>query len=239
MSISLKVRHYLVLLLAAFTVQQARAAITLDLGSSGIATNQINGIAFSDLNGTPVNGSLSLDFVFSHDAFVRLFNQYTIPARHDDEMPTRIGTDPFSFDIGLDLQTSGSGLVGFLDGTGYITDLSGNPITGYAATGAASSDDGGMFIGLFPCQDSDGTLDSGLSRPLDFYGVHFDLLFPDAPSLQITGARFTIFDSGGEFGIGPNIPLDVPEPPTCALAILGVLLCALPRPRRSPRQATK
>src|SRR5690242_4223350 len=116
MKVSLKPQLYIVPLLMALGSQQLFADITIDLGTSRIVTNQLDRIAFSGLNGTPVNGTLSVDFTFSNDEFVRLFNQYHAPTIYD---PTRtIGTDP-AFDISLELQTSGYSLVGFLHGTGY------------------------------------------------------------------------------------------------------------------------
>jgi hypothetical protein len=228
MKVSLKPELYIVPVLMALGVQQLWADITIDLGPSRIVTNQIDRIAFSDLNGTPVAGTLSVDFVFSNDAFVRLFNQYFVPGGSVQG----IGTSSL-LDLDLRLQTSGSGLVGFLNGTGYIFDRAGNPIPGYGVIGSASSDQGAMFIGLFPLlRDRNGTPNSNLLRPLDFYGVHFDLIFPQSSSLKVTGADFAITDGGGgEFGIGPNIPIDIPEPSPFAFAGLGALAYLLSRRR--------
>jgi hypothetical protein len=168
-----------------------------------------------------------VDFVFSNDAFVRLFNQYFVPGGSVQG----IGTSS-SLDISLSLQTSGSGLVGFLRGTGYIFDRAGNPIPGYGVTGSASSDQGAMFIGLFPlARDQNGAPNTDLLRPLDFYGVHFNLILPEVPSLKVTGADFAIFDPFHEFGIGPNIPLDIPEPSAFAFAGLVALAYLLSRRR--------
>jgi PEP-CTERM motif len=205
----------------ALGVQPLWADITIDLGPSRIATNEINRVAFSDLNGTPVGGTLSVNFIFSNNSFVRLFNQYSVPSGLGP--PITIGTS-YSLDVGLSLQTSGSGLVGFLQGTGYVFDRAGNHIPGFGVTGASSSDQGDMSIGLFPLfRDKNGTPNLDLARPLDFYGVHFDLILPNAPSLKVTGADFAVYDSGGEFGIGPNVPFDIPEPSMFAFAALGAL----------------
>jgi hypothetical protein len=225
MRLALKLQPLFAALFLVIGLQQALAGITIDLGPSGIAKDQITPITFSDLNGTPVTGTRSVDFVFSNNSFVRLFNQYTIAS--PDGSPTIIGTSP-SFDISLTLQTSGSELVGFLHGTGYLTDHTGNAIPGFGITGSASTDDGRMIIGLFPLyRDNTGAPNLDLLRPLEFYGAHFDLVLPNAPSLEITGANFGLFDYGGQFGIGPNIPLDIPEPSTVALASLGTLAFAL------------
>lgn len=229
MRASLKPQLYVVPLIMALGVQELWADITIDLGPSRVVTNEINRIAFSDLNGTPVSGTLSVNFIFSNNSFVRLFNQYSVPSPLGP--PTTIGTS-CSLDVGLSLQTSGSGLVGFLQGSGYIFDRAGNHIPGFGVTGASSSDQGDMSIGLFPLvRDNTGAPNLDLTRPLDFYGVHFDLILPNAPSLKLTGADFAIYDSGGEFGIGPNVPFDVPEPSTLALAGLGALTAVFTRRR--------
>lgn len=210
-------RYGVLALLLVLGGQPLRADIPIDLGPSRIATNEINRIAFSQLNGTPIAGTLGVDFAFSNDTFVRVFNEYT------NLHSATIGTT-HELIISLYLQTSGSGLVGFLRGTGYLTDRAGNRIPGYGVTGSGSSFDGGMGIGLFPLdRDENGDPDSSLARPFDFYGAHFDLIFPNAPSLVVTGADIGVYDSGGMFGIGPNIPLDIPEPSASMLAALGAL----------------
>jgi hypothetical protein len=215
------IKHLLPLLLAVGGIQQLPAAIPIDLGPSRVVTNAIDRIAFSDLNGTPVTGTLSLDFVFSGDAFVRLFSQYFVT--NGPGPPVAFGTGS-SFDILLDLQTSGTGLVGFFQpSTAYLIDEYGNPIPGYGICGRASSDQGELGIGFFPLfRDENGTPNNDLSRPFDFYGVHFDLVLPDLPSLEVTGSTFWLDESAnGVFGIGPNTPSDIPEPTIFALASLG------------------
>jgi hypothetical protein len=216
-------QHLLSLLLAVCSIQQLPAAIPIDLGPSLIVTNEIDRIAFSDLNGTPVTGTLSVDFDFSGNAFVRLFSQYFVANPYGP--PVAVGTGS-SFDVSLVLQTSGVGLVGFLQGTGYLTDEHGIPIPGYGVTGSSSSDEGMMAIGLFPLfRDDSGSPNTELIRPFDFYGVHFDLIFPDVPSLEVTGGEFGLYDNG-VFGIGPNIPSDIPEPRSSIL-LLGALILAI------------
>src|SRR4051812_11734276 len=98
MRLALKLQPLFAALFLVIGLQQALAGITIDLGPSGIAKDQITPITFSDLNGTPVTGTRSVDFVFSNNSFVRLFNQYTIAS--PDGSPTIIGTSP-SFDISL------------------------------------------------------------------------------------------------------------------------------------------
>jgi hypothetical protein len=48
-----------------------------------------------------------------------------------------------------------------------------------------------------------------LPRPFDFYGVHFDVIFPDIndSSIFVTVGDFTLIDGArGVFGIGPFVP---------------------------------
>ena len=204
-----------VLLVALGGVWKLRA-ITIDLGASGLTVGT-DRIGFSEMNGTPVTGTVSEDFVFAHHAFVRLFTV----------------TDT-SFCAIMSLQTSGSGLVGFLNGTGYLTDAHGNAIPGYGITGRASSSTGAMSLGFFPLlKDESGNPNEALNRPLDFYGVHFDITFPDVdPSIETMSGQFFLTASGTTFGIGPHIPADVvPDAGSTAL-LLGLamfVLCALPK----------
>jgi hypothetical protein len=79
-------------------------SIAIDLGPSRVLTGanpETDKINFGGLNGTPLAGSLSADFLFTNNEFVRLFTQ----------------TQP-SFEASITLQTNGSGLLGFLGGTG-------------------------------------------------------------------------------------------------------------------------
>ena len=149
-----------------FGTSSARAVnIGINLGPSRIVTgpNPTTGkIAFTGLNNTVVNGSISVDFLFTNNEFVRLFTM----------------TQP-SFAASVSLQTSGSGFLGFLDGTGYLIDSQGNAIPGFGITGGASGNDGSMGLDLYPLlKDADGTPNDQLQKPLDFYGVHLNLTFP-------------------------------------------------------------
>ena len=171
------------------------------------------------MNGTAVTGTLSEDFLFANNAFVRLFT----------------GTDS-SFDAIIILQTSGSGLVGFLDGTGYLIDALGNAIPGYGITGSASSSDGSMGLGFFPLlKDKTGSPNEALNRPLDFYGVHFDITFPVVdPSIEVTGGQFFLTAQGTTFGIGPNLP--APDAGSTAL-LFGLAILVLYTPLKSFRNS--
>jgi hypothetical protein len=71
-------RRY-ILIISLLVLQPTRifpVTIEIGLGAPGLYTDaNLGPISFSNLNGTPVNGSvLSLDFLFTGDQFVRLFS---------------------------------------------------------------------------------------------------------------------------------------------------------------------
>jgi len=172
---------------SSFCLPSAHATpISISLGDSPNVTSGV-GTSFTDLNGASLNGqTLSLDFFFLNQKFVRLFS-----------------ITSNSFDAQITLQTSGWGQVGFLSGTGFLIDKHGNPLGAPQDLGSASGD-GTMAAGLFPL------FAGGLHRPLDFFGVHLDLTLPDAPLVAITGSDFTLSsDPDAPFGVGPGVPHDI------------------------------
>lgn len=190
------------------TVGSAKATtIDLELGPSPHITTKVTD-SFGGLNGTALQGeTLSLDFTFSNGKFVRLFT---------------ITSNPFV--ALLTLQTNGSGMLGFLDGTGFLVDQQGNPLQQPQQLGSASGDNGSLAAGLFPL------LPGGLQRPLDFFGIHFDLTLPVNSSISITGAEFRLM-SDGPFGVGPGVPRDIvpDQGSTLLLLSLGALGLILAR----------
>jgi hypothetical protein len=185
-------------------------AIEVSLGPPHTITSQTPLSPFDGLNGTPLGGqSLSADFSFSNNEFARIF--------------TVTSAD---FQASIKLQTNSVGFVGYLDGTGYLIDIDGNAIPGYGITGSASGSDGWMAISLFPLlKDEDGTPNTDLLRPFDFYGVHYDLIFPldYDPSIHVTGGEFWLSDpSGGVFGVGPGLPRDIVPDSASTLLLLGI-----------------
>jgi hypothetical protein len=182
--------------LACFAGIAQAGSIEVDLGPAHTITTQTPGSFFADLDGTALDGeSLAVDFSFSNNEFGRIF--------------TVTSSD---FQASVKLQTNDLNFAGFLDGTGYLVDADGNAIPGYGVTGSASGSDGWMAISLFPLlKDDDGTPNDDLQRPLDFYGVHFDLTFPDIddPSIFVTSGEFWLSSPIGVFGVGPGIPRDV------------------------------
>jgi hypothetical protein len=185
--------------------------ISVDLGPSHTITSQTPPSPFDALNGMTLDGqSVSLDFSFLNGEFVRIFSI----------------TSP-NFQASIKLQTNKLGFAGFLDGTGYVIDIDGNEIPGYGITGSASGSDGSLAISLFPLlKDEDGTPNDDLLRPFDFYGVHYDLIFPDLDdsSIFITGGKFRLSSDGGVFGIGPGVPRNIVPDSGSTLVFMGLAL---------------
>lgn len=192
--------------------------INVSLGPPHTITDHTASPPFHDLQGTQLYGqSLSLDVSFRNGEFVRLFS-----------------ITSWTFEASVKLQTNASGLLGYLDGTGYLVDVNGDPIPGYGVTGSASGSDGSLSLGLYPLlKDKNGTHNDDLLRPFDFYGVHYDLMLPDVnnPSIHLTIGQFILSsDPGGVFGIGPGLPADiVPESGSTMLffGIAGLLIVLL------------
>jgi len=186
-------------------IGSARATtIDLDLGTPPHVTSKVTN-SFDAMNGTALQGqTLSLDFTFSNGEFVRLF---TI-------------TTPFI--ALLKLQTNSPGTLDFPSGTGFLVDQHGNALQPPQELGSAAGDNGLLSAGLLPLLPGD------LSRPLDFFGVHFNLTLPVSSSVSITGEEF-LFKSDGNapFGVGPGVPSDiVPDGGSTAL-FLATTLAAL------------
>ena len=195
----------LILALASLEVLAAErgqaVVIPIDLGTPGLSFDTT--VPFLDLNGTALQGqTLSLDFTFTNNHFVRLF------------------TVTNSFSAFVTLATKASGLAGFLEGTGFLVNDQGNPLHAPQDLGSASSSSGEMFVSLFP---------PPLKRPVDFFGVHLDLTFPDNPSVAVTGGQFRLRTDGdsGPFGIGPGIPADIVPDLGSSLFLLSIALAGL------------
>jgi hypothetical protein len=185
--------------------------IEIDLGPSHKITSQVS-IPLDAFNDTVVGGqTMSIDLTISNSKFVRLF---TI-------------TSP-SFDVSITLQTNGTNSHEFLHGTGYLVDSQGMAIPGFGVSGSASGDDL-LGIRLFPLlKDKNGTPNNDLLRPLDFFGIHFDLTFPNAhnPSIQVIGGEFGLSsDPEKVFGVGPGLPRDIVSDSgsTLLLLIVGMI----------------
>src|SRR5947208_1648820 len=185
------------------TVGSVRATtIDLDLGTPPHVTSKVTN-SFDAMNGAALQGqTLSLDFTFSHGEFVRLFT---------------VTSNPFV--ALLKLQTNSPGMVDFLSGTGFLVDQQGNPLQPPQQLGSAAGNNGLLAAGLFPLLPGD------LSRPLDFFGIHFDLTLPVSPFVSITGEEF-LFKSDGNapFGVGPGVPTDIVPETGSTLLLLSLAL---------------
>jgi hypothetical protein len=229
-------KHKLLLLfflpaIALLSAQQAMALrVELDLGPHGTYLDR--NYEFSSLNGMSLSGqSISLDFSFQDD-FLRV---YSI-------------TDLQGFMVGLTIRTNVAGFPGFLGeaSTAYLLNERGKPYG--EITGGGMVDDGRMFIGLFPFLETESGDLKNAHVPIDFYGAHFDLVFPELSGAQITSSNFHVFvpESRGAgmshydavFGIGSEIPKNIKIPGVpdtgSTLAMLGMALCTLGR-NRPPR----
>src|SRR5437762_680496 len=101
-----------IILALAFSGATAAAnEITFDLGASTGVKSGIS-VPFDALNGTALQGqTISINFIFGSGRFGRIFT----------------ATDS-SLAAGLTLNTGWSGLVGFLDGSGFLFDQQGQQI---------------------------------------------------------------------------------------------------------------
>jgi hypothetical protein len=169
------------------TLNAARGTtIELDLGAT--RTTESISFQFEELNGIPLLGqTLSIDFVFANDGFVRVFGR--------------------SFIIALTMQTNNTGIpqFDFREGTGYVFDNAGQ-----ALTPPTVFQSGG--VGFVPPATGLLEVGLGLGPPLLFYGFHFDIKLPNEPSFEIgpgffgRGSTLGLADFQHGFGIGPHVP---------------------------------
>jgi hypothetical protein len=139
---------------------------------------------FSDVNGVSLNGqSLSLNFVFT-DNFIRL-----LP-------PPGFPQTGMNFDISVTLHTNANGLPGFGSGTGFIFDQAGQPLEAPVDLGRAASDNGAIFLDLFPLLD-------GAPANARFFGFHMDITLPKNPGFEITEKDLRLL--GGDIQVGDQV----------------------------------
>lgn len=148
----------------------------------------------------------------------------TIDINFSDSITVLYGGLSGYFDFHLSFPTDAKNIVvGFIHGTGYLTDQNGIQISPAMTLGSAAyynEDTAGMDIALFPFDFL------SLKSPSTFYGAHFDLMFPDAP-YSITNGEISLLSPTNDryahgFRIGPHIP----ETGSSA-ALLGLGLVAL------------
>lgn len=183
-------------LIAVSLVLAARAfasTTNVDLGPDGTYYHKVYG--FDGLTGTVMQGqSVTFDLIFNTS--VHLFSN-----THRD------------FNVGLSFLASTSN-PGFIGGTGYILDSAGQQMCDFRPIAAANSELGELFIGFDPLNTNLGGFPAtDITRPLDFYGAHFELTMPDN-GLTITAGLMELYVSdytysGNDphgFRIGPHVP---------------------------------
>lgn len=193
-------------------------ATTFDIGPNG--SDYTRRFDFGQLNGTGLNGqTVSFDLNFNNN--VHLFK----------------GTIP-DFLFSFSFQTNGADNTGFATGSGYVLDSLGDRMCGTRPLASARTDDGRLFIGLFPLFDDSGNgfLATDITRPVDIYGLHLDLILPDT-GLTITGGGLAFFAEddfgyraeGFGFRVGPHIP---ETGSTALLLTVGIAALLVGRARR-------
>jgi hypothetical protein len=193
--------------------------VVVDLGSPRLIPNEFDGNTFGDLNGIALNGQvLSFNVVFASQAWVATYSDL--------------------FHIGLTMNTDAGALPGFVMGSGYALDSTGNPVGLPGLFGSASSSSGDMNVGVFP-GNAGGNL-------FIFSGVHFDLTLPVDPSVVITGADLNLYEDTylRPFGVDTipnnNIPDNASTLFLIGLALAGIAVLKRTlrsRPERTPADA--
>ena len=111
-------------------------------------------------------------------------------------------------------------------------DEQGNPLQPPEELGRASGNNGSIFAGLNPL------LEGSVGRPLDFFGIHFDLTLPLNRSVKIKSGEFTLSsDSSGPFGVGPGVPPDIVPDVGSTVLFLTIALAGLVSVRACVRAA--
>jgi hypothetical protein len=190
---------HVALVLTTLAAARSQAAIMIDPGPVGTMFNDVT-IPFSDLNGTPLDGSkLDLDFVFADMKHL--------------EGPSNF---LFEFQVAVVLTTNGqltqNEFPDFPAG-GYLSDMNGDPISPHINRGA--------LIRIDPAgPDSFGGILAfrygavGIGVDPQFHDVHFTgFHFPLVPGATVIGGEFRLFSFPVpvDFTVGQWQPA-VPEP---------------------------
>ena len=164
---------------------------------------------------TSLNGqTLSLNFVFPNDLFVRLFSSTTK-----------------SFDLTATLTLQGDGTFDRTIGSGYTFGANGlrNSAIFTYPPGIAGSTNGietfSYRLGfVFPLT---GPHDY-LGHPFDIYGMHLNITLPLNGDFQVLGGRFVLFPASSKaweriYAIGPHVPEGGWTLPLFAVGFLAVI----------------
>ena len=183
------------------------------LGTSAWATpitvpleqaNRVRGPLFLPIETgiTSLNGqTLSLNFVFPNDLFVRLFSSTTK-----------------SFDLTATLTLQGDGAFDRTVGSGYTFGANGlrnSAIFTYLPGFAGSTNGIETFsyrLGfVFPLIEPAKSPHDDVADPFDIYGMHLNITLPQNGDFQVLGGRFVLFPASSKaweriYAIGPHVP---------------------------------
>jgi len=161
--------------------------------------------------------TLSLNFVFPNDLFVRLFSSTTK-----------------SFHLSAMLTLQGEGQFARPFGSGYTFGANGLPDSSIFtySPGIAGSTHGietfSYSLGfVFPLIDPAGPA-TGVAHPFDVYGMHLDITLPNNGAFQVLGAQFALFPPSSKsweqvYAIGPHVPESGGTLPLFAIGLLAML----------------
>jgi len=179
--------------------------------------NRVRGPLFVPIDAgiTSLDGqTLSLNFVFPNDLFVRLFSSTTTNF-HLSALLTLRGEGKFARPFGS----------GFTFGSNGLPD---SPIFTFPP-GIAGSTNGietfNYSLGfVFPLMDQA----TGVAAPFDIYGMHLDITLPNHSAFQVLGAEFALFPASNKpweqvYGIGPHVPEAGATLPLFAIGLLAML----------------
>ncbi len=199
----MKARHILPLLLLANAAQATpitSITVPIDLGPARLVHPHHTSTDVDFSSSLPLNGQMvSLTFTFNTN--MRVFH-----TTQDFLVATRFDTN------GSDILPWGPAQASLLDQLG--NELT-PPVNAFIVSGT------GVFAMGFHPNLSDYL---PLDQPVDFYGVRFEFIAPNAPELTITSSFFRFGAAGGTFGIGI-----VPDTASTLLLLslsLGALLAA-------------
>jgi hypothetical protein len=159
--------------------------------------------------------TLSLDFVFSNDLFVRLFSSttknFTLSA-----MLTLQGDGKFARPFGSGFTFGANGL----PNSAIFTYPSG--IAGFTHGIETFSYSLGF---VFPLMDP---ATQGDAFPFDIYGMHLDITLPNNGAFQVLGGQFVLFPSSSKswqqvYAIGPHVPESGGTLPLFAIGLLAMI----------------
>jgi len=192
--------------------------ITVPLGQA----NRVHSPLFLPVEAgiTSLNGqSLSLDFVFPNDLFVRLFPSTTK-----------------SFEVSALLTLHGEGTFDRTVGSGHTFGANGLPDSGTYTfpPGVAGSTNGietfNYSLGfVFPLIDPVTGNATDPTNPFDIYGMHLDITLPQNSNFEVVGAQFVLFPPSSNkpweqvYAIGPHVPDGGGTLPLFAIGLLATL----------------